>query len=244
MNKNIICAVAVVASLFKCGGEEMTDDELRAAGGTAFRPDVGVVAVLDAQSAVSEKAIREFAMINGSIVRLPFAYRRTKGFDVVSAAAVVAEAKANAVIFLVDDPKLPMSLVASEARWGVVNIAPLKADSPKQEVLSARADKMFTRVAVLTLGGANQGTGLCAMGSVLSLKDLDKQSGTGIPPLTMAGLLNHVRALGITLGYEVTYEDACIEGWAKAPTNAFQKAIWDRVHQLPTKPLTIKPEKK
>ncbi|MBR4617332.1 MAG: hypothetical protein IKO55_17115, partial [Kiritimatiellae bacterium] len=39
-----------------------------------------------------------------------------------------------------------------------------------------------------------------------------------------------------------TYYDACEEGWAPPPTNAVQKAIWDKVHQLPTKPLTIKRE--
>lgn len=242
-NKILACVSAAFCAATVCYAGEMTDDELRAAGGTAFRPDVGAIAVLDAQSDVSKASVYGFSLVNGSIVHLPFRYQRIKGFDLFSAASAVAGSKANAAIFLIDDARLPMSLIAPEDRWGALNLAPLKADSPTREVLIARTDKMFTRVAVLTLGGANQDVESCAMRSVLSLKDLDKLSGSSIAQLTMPGMLNHVRNLGITLGYEVTYEDACIEGWAKPPTNDFQKAIWDRVHQLPTKPLTIKPEK-
>ena len=41
-----------------------------------------------------------------------------------------------------------------------------------------------------------------------------------------------------------TYWQACKEGWAPAPTNDVQKAIWDKVHSLPTAPLKIAPEPK
>ena len=41
-----------------------------------------------------------------------------------------------------------------------------------------------------------------------------------------------------------TYKKACEEGWAPNPTNEFQKAIWDKVHELPTEPIKIKPEEK
>ena len=35
------------------------------------------------------------------------------------------------------------------------------------------------------------------------------------------------------------YYEACERGWALAPTNAAQKAIWKKVHQIPDKPITI-----
>ncbi len=41
-----------------------------------------------------------------------------------------------------------------------------------------------------------------------------------------------------------TYRKACEEGWAPAPTNDVQKAIWDKVHEMPTEPIKIKPETK
>ena len=37
------------------------------------------------------------------------------------------------------------------------------------------------------------------------------------------------RALGIIPCRRLIYEDACREGWAPAPTNDYQKAIWESV---------------
>ena len=42
----------------------------------------------------------------------------------------------------------------------------------------------------------------------------------------------------------VTYGRAVREGWAPAPTNEYQKAIWDKIHAMPTEPIKIKPETK
>ena len=42
----------------------------------------------------------------------------------------------------------------------------------------------------------------------------------------------------------VPYLVAVQEGWAPQPTNDVQKAIWDKVHALPTEPIKIKPEEK
>ena len=49
---------------------------------------------------------------------------------------------------------------------------------------------------------------------------------------------------GITPWYQTTYHKAVEEGWAPAPTNEYQKAIWDKVHAMPTAPIKIKPETK
>ena len=40
-----------------------------------------------------------------------------------------------------------------------------------------------------------------------------------------------------------TYKKACREGWAPAPTNEYQQAIWDKVHAIPTDPIKIKYQK-
>ena len=37
----------------------------------------------------------------------------------------------------------------------------------------------------------------------------------------------------------IPYRQACQEGWAPAPTNAVQRAIWNKVHQIPDSPLVI-----
>ena len=36
-----------------------------------------------------------------------------------------------------------------------------------------------------------------------------------------------------------TYRQACQEGWAPAPKNDEQKAIWNQVHAIPDKPIKI-----
>ena len=37
----------------------------------------------------------------------------------------------------------------------------------------------------------------------------------------------------------MTYKEACEEGWAPAPTNEIQKAIWDKVRATPKNPMKI-----
>ena len=53
-------------------------------------------------------------------------------------------------------------------------------------------------------------------------------------------VIDGARARGITPIYRTTYRQACIEGWAPAPTNDFQKAIFERdksdKERGPTKP--------
>ena len=50
--------------------------------------------------------------------------------------------------------------------------------------------------------------------------------------------------IGVTPERQVMYLRACHEGWAPAPTNEYQKVIWDKIHALPTAPIKIKPETK
>jgi hypothetical protein len=53
-----------------------------------------------------------------------------------------------------------------------------------------------------------------------------------------------MKPLGVLPAQRATYLKACEEGWAPAPTNDVQKAIWDKVHAMPTEPIKIKPETK
>ena len=44
---------------------------------------------------------------------------------------------------------------------------------------------------------------------------------------------------GVTPARKGIYEAACQQGWAPAPTNDIQKAIWDKVHAVPATPMKI-----
>ena len=68
------------------------------------------------------------------------------------------------------------------------------------------------------------------------------------PTSRVTSLYNEVMAarlpeLGVTPWKETTYKRACEEGWAPAPTNEYQKAVWDKVHAIPDQPLKIKYQK-
>ena len=79
----------------------------------------------------------------------------------------------------------------------------------------------------------------CMLHPVKNLEELDE-----LPNALSQEALYHIARMleqsGITPSTRATYRTACKEGWAPAPTNDVQKAIWAEVHQIPDKPLTIK----
>ena len=49
----------------------------------------------------------------------------------------------------------------------------------------------------------------------------------------------NMKARGMTPTRIASYKKACQEGWAPAPTNDVQKAIWEKVHAVPATPMKI-----
>ena len=146
-------------------------------------------------------------------------------------------------VAIVDDASLPGFMVAPEDGWAIVNVKKLAKDNPKPEVLAARVRKETLRAFAFVSGGAYQAKGCPLMRDVKSVADIDAlQERFGLDTVS------HVRSsapfYGLVPWYQTTYLKACEEGWAPAPTNEFQKAIWDKVHAMPTEPIKIKPEAK
>ena len=220
---------------------------MKKVGGLIERPGTGVVAVVNCQVAVSEQGVREMFMLSSSCpIKIPFrCFKETEAFSVATASARLAAKGTRLGIFLVDDPSLPMTLCAMEAGWGVVNVAPLKADSPKPRLLFQRLNKLFTRVATVVFGGAHESVPFSAMQGVTSLADLDAMGAFAIAPQGLTMMSDHLPKLGVTFPYLTTYKRACREGWAPAPTNDIQKAVWEKVkadkERGPTNPITIPP---
>ncbi len=148
----------------------------------------------------------------------------------------------NTSLFIVDDPKLPMSLVAPESKWAVINIAPLKTD--KEQFFKARVKKELTRVFCYLNGAVASQYPMALTECVSKPEDLDKYMDERLPFDIMQRFATYLAGGGVTPYRLMTYKKACQEGWAPQPTNDIQKAIWDDVHQLPTKPLKIEPEMK
>lgn len=137
----------------------------------------------------------------------------------------------NAALYLVDDSSLPMSIVSVESAWGVVNVA--KLDSAKQFRVE------FARVFVMAFGASLSQYKSSLMVPVTKPEDLDRIV-TDRPPFDCSvAVFKNLESLGVTKTIVTTYKRACEEGWAAAPTNKYQKAIWDKVHAMPKNPMKI-----
>ena len=133
------------------------------------------------------------------------------------------------VITLTDKGEDATLLVAPEQAWAIVNTASLAKDAPAADVLADRTQKEIWRARALVMGASNSMNQPCLMRQINTLADLDKTQ-TLVPcPEPFNFMIMASQKLGIGRTYRTSYRRACTEGWAPAPTNDVQKAIWEEV---------------
>lgn len=143
-------------------------------------------------------------------------------------------------LFVIDDEKMPPILHAPESRWTMVNVAPLKKGRGEKEAfLHARVEKELTRGFCLLAGTQTSNYPNSLLNTIAKTEDLDQHMDWRLPVDILARFKPYLSGFGVTPAEEVSYKRACQEGWAGQPTNEFQKAIWDKVHEVPTKPIKI-----
>ncbi len=151
----------------------------------------------------------------------------------------------EASLFVIDDEKMPSILHAPEQKWCVVNVAPLaKGAGEKTQFFAARVQKELTRGFSLLAGAQDSNYPDSLMGCVTDAEALDHFVDCRLPVDVLGRFAPYIAGYGVTPYVLVTYKKACEEGWAPAPTNDVQKAIWDKVHEMPSAPIKIKPEVK
>lgn len=227
-----VCAVAVFAQDKK---PNLNDAEKKAAakqrmmektGGLLEKEGTGRIVVINAQDKISQdKIVERVEYFNKAIrVKIDVEKGTWKFGDKVPRGA-------NAAIFIVNDSSLPLSLIALEEQWGLLNVAKLDKDS--------RFNKALVRIFISTLGaGVSQFKG-SPMQTVTKVEDLDKLHGDGIAFDSMQSIMRNLQNLGVTQARKTTYRRACMEGWAPSPTNQYQKAVWEEVHATPKSPMKI-----
>ena len=221
-------------------GETPEQRHYRLRGGDIERPDSfrGKVVFVDTQSRV--------AFTN--VVLAANTLKEATGCNVVAEKASAGKPEgfmksldAAVVVVVVDDDTTPAMLVAPEDHWGVVNVAKLVDDLPtekaKTRFIGSRTTKEVIRAfSLLCGGGSSQFPG--NMMNATSLRKLDTTVDS--IPVDMVGYYqDYLKTLGVTVRATTSYKTACREGWAPAPTNAIQKAIWDKVHAVPATPMKI-----
>ena len=220
-------------------------------GGLVHKPISGrVVHVVNAQQALPAEEVAKIVKEMRLTLALPF--ELVSGEDAKQPLALASSARnaenVGAAILLVENDALPSLLVAPEAAWSIVNMRALKADTPPDIRFRNRATKEIWRAAALALGASTSAYKPCVLEPVTSLGDLDANLAMRPCPEPCNKIVDVSRKLGIAQLRFASYRQACREGWAPAPTNDVQRAIWTQINsdkeRGPSKPLTIAPPAK
>ncbi len=199
----------------------------------------------------AQKRLDVAAAIDSAIAALDgeFHYdirRAEAGCDVTLAdgTALRKSLKATVAVFIVDRKDIPALSAFPDDSVAFLNIAPY-ADGADDRHTAKRVRLGALRAFAFAFGAGFSQYDALLMSPVDSPLELDIIPAKAFLPFDSAIVIRKVAAArGLSPYRTEFYETACEEGWAPAPRNAAQKEIWDKVHQVPTEPIKIKPESK
>ena len=201
-------------------------------------------AYLNMQGRVAEGDISEPIATMTRILQRKIVLEKFDGkFAVNDAENLLKKSNAAEAIFLVDDAAAPRFLIAPESKWAMINVAALNADKPDKLVLANRVRLEMWRAFALLNGAANSMMGKCVLQTVFSNADIDALEAKAFCPEPMNKIMMHLDKTDVMKLERCSYKRACEEGWAPAPTNDVQKAIYETVKaeqaKSPTKGIKI-----
>ncbi len=223
----------VAAVALADGGTRRPARLVRPSGGLVEKTHGGpILRVVDAQDALPHGQVAAAAVSVRRLSRLPLVAEEARapgGEEAWRTAQGLARAKGTvAAVLVVDDAELPFLVASPDGRWTILNVAALAGDAAKAP---ARLERLVWGAASLALGAG-------VPAPFASLAELD--AAPAVPgPAAHNALVDAARARGVGLIALATYRRACEEGWAPAPTNDVQRAIWNQVHAIPDRPMTI-----
>lgn len=163
-----------------------------------------------------------------------------KSLDSEALAEGRAAAKdASGVVMLVDGKEdAPLMTVYPEEHLALINMTVLSKDVTSG-LRQDRVEKLTWRAIGHLVGcGAPDGY-TCVMKPLRNMAELDAMPNKFIHPASFFKARPYFDMCGVTPARKGIYEAACQQGWAPAPTNEYQKAIWDKVHAMPATPMKI-----
>lgn len=134
-----------------------------------------------------------------------------------------------AVIAVVDEPGAPKLLVSPDESWAKINVAALETDKPNEYTLKLRLNKEMWRACAFVCGGCYTESPACLLKPARNLQELDAIKGTTIGPDSFLRIHSYLVDAKCAPAGMTTYRNAVMEGWAPAPTNDIQRAVWDAV---------------
>lgn len=202
----------------------------------------GFIAFVNTQKRVADFDGGKISRLFGRNFHYDIRFSNSDPVTPATAEAQRAKLKANIAVFVVDDPALGTMLTAPEERWAIVNVARLAIGEPSAATLTARVRKEVLRaIAYLTAGSSYETT---LVNAISKPSDLDNIAHERYPVDVTMRMHSYLTSSGVTRRSYDTYRNAIASGYDVAPTNQYQKAIWEEVHKLPTDPLPlVKPKK-
>jgi hypothetical protein len=244
----IITVLAIFAIGYTSKSNTLSQSFLQETGGMVDIPPQGCVLIANCQTKLNDNVFSKQIDRLKSVTHVNFKTISVSKFDLFTTVkALKKQEKASVAVFIVDEPNLPVSIVAPEENWGIVNIAAITATDGDNTISTSRAQIAFMRTSILTLG-AWTSDGNSILKGVTDLSQLDSLKGKSITLFEIRDIMNHLLLLGIKRGYSTTYRQAYMEGLAPAPTNDYQRAIIEQVkadkERGPTNPIKIPMPKK
>ena len=213
---------------------------LRKYGGPVTKPGSGegVIKIVNAQKDVSVNSLPD--AVTEFTGRFHYSVEITNGEPVTveTAAQRLSAIKANAAVFIVSNKALPRILVSPEEGWAIINASTLKNGAKDDAEVASRLDKEVVR-AICFIGGLGQGSGMAIMHPVSYSVDLDAIPNTRVTGDASKRFALVMPSFGLEPKVVKNYRTAVQEGWAPAPTNDIQRAIWNDVRKIPENPIKI-----
>ena len=217
-------------------------------GGLLERPTAlkGTIGFIDCESGIGTAEIERTRDIISQEMKFNYKIVRAAAKAGIPGRKDVDSEGLSVAVFIVSSPSLPPMLAAPEERWALVNVQRLKeglsGDTLGERVFAARCRSEIIRAFALACGSwSSQYSGNIL--TATSVADLDCCNPDRMVFDMVQRCTKYLASIGVTPSRKASYQVACREGWAPAPTNEVQKAIWDKVHEMPTEPIKIKYQK-
>lgn len=247
MNKafKIFITMSVTLTIFHevSAIEETSDEiEMRMFGGYVKKQNSskGKIVILNAQKEIDSSELKQCISIIKQDIKPEILWHDVKEISLPNPLSSIKNANGNIGVVIINNVNYPSLLTAPEEGWSIINVASLAIDKPNSKKLASRVRKEILRGFALAAGCSFMARGPFVLRpNVRRPRDLDfiKEECYGIDAIRT--LSYSMRYYGIVPWIVTTYENACSLGWAPAPTNEYQKAIWDKVHAAPENPMKI-----
>ena len=221
--------------------EAMRAERIAKAGGMVEKPDAakGKVVFFDVQGSLPREEIaKALSHLDNSIVKYRIEVVKTAAAEPL---ALMKSHGADVAVVICEKEGPTTLMAAPEEHWCEVNVRALgdglATPEAKAKFWTSRCRKEILRGFALACGAL----GSSFPGNIMGIaKTMDLDLCDEFMPVDTGDMVKkRLRAIGLAPRHSATYRAACKAGWAPAPTNDVQKAIWQEVHAIPDKPITI-----